>query len=159
MVDLGMRVAFWNGLDDDEAATLGMYAGGFSTRVGNSLSLRFPTVLGELSRAEVTCAIATNAVRAVQPDWVSVYVGRARTRERLAATGLPLVDWIFYWRLGLLEQLPRIAPSMRVVSIDGYGTVLVTTPHVPCSRTDDEERECETVERALRLSQLRGRRP
>ena len=128
---LGFHIGVWNGRTDDDAISLGVHCGRSAPArawIPNSCVIELPVAgaaAERLLRVPVLTAVMQSIVTALEPDWGVVTSGAFRNLT-VTPAGIPTVGWLTYLsnRYGPIPAVP--VPS-RTVSIDGNGSLIVTT--------------------------------
>jgi hypothetical protein len=139
--ELGFLVSAWTGGPDGECASLSIKCGGYFHGIPNSCVIRFPyrgEVADRVLQVEVLSQIMLLGVRYWEPDWATF--NSAELREALnIPLSEPQIGWLTYISSARGSVLPLTSPS-RIQTIDGFGTLIITTEErFSSERTDHVE--------------------
>lgn len=127
--ELGMTVGLWTGGKNEEAASIMIHCGSYSTIVGNSCVIDLPygeEAAKRILKIETLISIAEVMVRSWDPDWVTVSSWRLREKVLTLESAIPQVGWLTYIsnRLGSISSVP---PPAELIKIDETGNLLIAT--------------------------------
>jgi hypothetical protein len=128
---LGFSLGLWNGYPDNRAMSLFTTCGAYSPVVKNVVVVDLPCGGEEASALLDFQHLSHTLMIMVQnfaPDWGTVNTARLQNSVLNLPKDMPQVGWLTYLSQAFGEVPP--CPDYELITIDGLGTLIVTTREV-----------------------------
>jgi hypothetical protein len=149
MYDLGFSVRLWNGVEDEDAAGLGIKCGSYAdySLLPNHVILSFPKALGSLADRARMQSVLEASVIAWEPAWAGIISEEAQDSRSFPDD--PFIDWMVYMENAWLPSVPALSPPASAKALD-KGTIIVVQDEPPDPSNGIHLENIRRVESALR---------
>ena len=158
--EIGFRVSFWNGNEDQEDVAISISCGGYSDQLPFPNTCIIPAfgeagaaLIGRIQNVNKITHILTLMAQHLDIDWglASWYELREALNQPLTS---PEVGWVTYFS-SRFRPMPPLPPPTRLVPVEGHGTIIVLTDErFSVERPDRIELARDVVQRLKRAKVL-----